>query len=286
MNGENPDSGLWLRDQFVFLSASKPSRNPERFPLVADRMNGTSVEIEEAVVSLARAVFSRGGRLVFGGHPSISPLVASVAAEYFPAGEIEDGMEPVWIFQSRAFEKVIPKTTTRLKDLGYARIFWTESVDEEQFQPKDAGQEQCLNSLRAMRQAMIDLCPPGENSKLAPNRKPIAMVAIGGMEGVVREARLFLEQTAGGVYALRSTAGAASRLFEYLKENFPAEPAEISAYRWDRRISYLEEIFPFKAQPRREIDRDLPLASYAILMQMLVMRIAQRDLSSPGNFPA
>lgn len=283
MNGKSLDLGLWLRDQFVFLSASKPSRDPDRFPLVRERENRTSIEIEEAVLSLARAVFSRGGRLVFGGHPSISPLVASVAAEYFPPREIRSGREPVWIFQSKAFEKVIPKATTRLQELGYARIFWTESVNGEQFLAENAGKEQCLSSLRAMRQAMIDLRPPEGSGEYEQNRNPIAMVAIGGMEGVVREARLFLEQATGGVYVLRSTEGASARLYEYLRENFPAEATEIRVPGWEGRISFLEDFLPPESRPSAEISHDLPVASYAILMQILVMQIAKRNPLDPEH---
>jgi hypothetical protein len=207
-----------LKDRFIFLSASKPSRNFQHFPLAPRRENRTSVEIEEAVVSLARAVFSHQGRLVFGGHPSISPLVASVAAEYFPARHIVPGKEPVWIYQSEAFRKVIPPATQGLEALGYAAIHWIERYDNEEFQPKLAGQEQCLESLRLMREAMIDL-KPGKDQLPSPPDHPLAMVAIGGMEGVLREARLFLEKTGGQVYVLQTTAGAAGQMVSHLHNN-------------------------------------------------------------------
>ena len=68
-------SGGLLRGRSVFLSASIPVRPGFR------RVSGAAVEIEEAVVSFARAVLKEEGTVVFGAHPSISPLVASVASE-------------------------------------------------------------------------------------------------------------------------------------------------------------------------------------------------------------
>ena len=49
----------------IFLSASLPYRPPWA-------MEAQPTEIEQAIVSTARAVFARQGRLLFGGHPSIS----------------------------------------------------------------------------------------------------------------------------------------------------------------------------------------------------------------------
>src|SRR5262249_59078396 len=53
----------------IFLSASVPIRE-------GWAEDAQPAEIEEAIVSIARAVFARNGRLLFGGHPSVSPLVA------------------------------------------------------------------------------------------------------------------------------------------------------------------------------------------------------------------
>src|SRR5689334_641932 len=67
------------------------------------------------------------------GHPGISPLVASVAAEYFPARHIPPGKEPVRIYQSEAFRAVIPPSTQRWEELGYARIHWIDKQANEEF---------------------------------------------------------------------------------------------------------------------------------------------------------
>src|SRR5205823_12719237 len=64
----------------VFLSASFPSRERSaRFFESADPN-----EITQALVAACRAVLSASGRIVFGGHPSVTPLVMMVAEEYLP----------------------------------------------------------------------------------------------------------------------------------------------------------------------------------------------------------
>src|SRR4051812_12552361 len=83
----------------VFLSASKPTRKLDFLPPSDVPARETDREIEHAALSLARAVFAEGGGLVFGAHPSVSPLIASAASEYFPPdwGESAGGVPPVRI---------------------------------------------------------------------------------------------------------------------------------------------------------------------------------------------
>src|SRR5580698_2066592 len=97
----DPDRPGRLKNVVVFLSGSVPNRPG------FDKVEEAPFLIEQAVVSLARAVFAEGGRLVFGAHPSISPLVASVASEYRLAGS-PDEIRPVIVYQSEAFTEVLP----------------------------------------------------------------------------------------------------------------------------------------------------------------------------------
>lgn len=189
----------------IFLSASVPYRE-------GWTQDAHPAEIEEAIVSLARAVFSRGGRLLFGGHPSVSYLVASVAGEYFQP-DTERKIRPVITFQSEFYRDQLPDETWLLYKMGWSSIEWTYEQQVDGRRDKDA-------SLRLMRQRML-LGPElskevRERNELAP---PKAMVAIGGMEGVLEEADMFLENTkfwgvtpTPKVYALASGGGAARRL--------------------------------------------------------------------------
>ena len=187
-----------LAGETVFLSASVPTREEYRRPSEA------AFEVEQAVVSLARTVLAEDGRLVFGGHPSISPLVASVAAEYIRP--VIDAQAPrILIYQSRAFEHVLPDETWEMHQLGYARIVWTPAERGERFDPA-VRTEQCLQSLKAMRTVLLN------------DTDPTVMIAIGGMEGVEREAALFRAHARAAtgrrraVYVVKTSGGAAEKL--------------------------------------------------------------------------
>ena len=113
------------------------------------------------MTAVARAVLVANGRLLFGGHPTITPLVLMVASEL----EIEGAVD---VFQSRWFADQITRETRTLQDAGFGEIHWT---------PRRATREQ---SLETMREAM-----------LGHDRKLIAGVFVGGMEGVREEYELF-----------------------------------------------------------------------------------------------
>lgn len=75
-----------LAGRAVFLSASVPSgdgANQYR------RIPQAFARIEEAALRVAGAVFNAGGTLVFGGHPSISPLIGYLCEQYQPLVEAE-----------------------------------------------------------------------------------------------------------------------------------------------------------------------------------------------------
>jgi len=250
-----------LKGRAVFLSASVPAPGrSERYRRIED----AHLEIEEAVVSLARAVFAEGGTLVFGGHPAISPLVAMVAGEYLrprsERGEGEEGSTPIRIYQCRAFEGFLPDQTLMMFRAGYATLHWTEAIDGERFDPKAPGPF-CPKSLWHMRERMI-----GETA-------PIAMVCIGGMEGVEREVEIFRELRGGSpVYVFGGTGGAAAVLAE------GEEKATLRVI--DREI--LERLAPLRRLRDRELGSDrgeperLPVP-YPLIAQMLVEELIHRN---------
>ena len=145
-----------LGQRRVFLSASFPSGN-----------RGTRFEpfdpgaIADAVTAVARAVLVAKGRLLFGGHPTITPLVLMVANEL----EIEGAVD---VFQSQWFADQITRETQALEKAGFGKIHWT---------PERATRDK---SLKTMREAM-----------LRHDQKLIAGVFVGGMEGVKEEYELF-----------------------------------------------------------------------------------------------
>jgi hypothetical protein len=193
----------------VLLSASVPSEGrSQRYFEEYLKVNCAQTQIEEAVIGLARNVFQVGGRLVFGGHPSISPLITMVATEYKIDQQIESmdrkepSEKPISIFQSEAFREYIPDETMVLFNLGYSNIIWTKAVNHERFNPELKGQLQCKKSLHDMRMHMM--------------REDIdALVCIGGMDGVEEEFEMFRRDHLGkSIFILGSTGGASKILAE------------------------------------------------------------------------
>lgn len=182
-----------LQGKTVFLSASVPADRTEW----KDRLD---LNVDEAVIMLARAVFAQGGRLVFGGHPSISPLVLTIASEYAPLRETSEPM--ALIYQSEIFRDIIPVQTNMLMQLGYGEIVWTP-VAEGEVRRKDpeTGRQIAPRSLTLMRETMIS------------QSKPAAFVAAGGMEGIIEEVQLFRRlRPEAPVFALATTGGASKTL--------------------------------------------------------------------------
>lgn len=200
----------------VLLSASVPStKRSEKYNENYTKIKNAQIQIEEAVIGLARNIFQAGGKIIFGGHPSISPLVAMVATEFRLNKEIEnmkrneEQEKPITIFQSRAYDKVIPKETTGLFTLGYSNIVWTDAVDGEEFNPIIQGKPQCEKSLTLMRRQMME-------------GNVDALVCLGGMEGVEQEFEIFRElHSRKPIFLLGSTGGATKILAnEFCNDNF------------------------------------------------------------------
>jgi hypothetical protein len=155
----------------IFLSASIPDRDP----YVRD---ADPLAIREAVLALV-AVTVRERRLVFGGHPAISPLVEHAARSLTAVDNVD-------IFQSEWFRNVIPPEASAFRNLH-----WTlpgRNRDE---------------SLDIMRQQMIHSQPF------------CAAVFIGGMEGILEECRLFkLIHPDARIFPIASTKGASLMLWD------------------------------------------------------------------------
>lgn len=166
-----------LAERHVFLSASFPSGERGKAVAPCDPSG-----VADAVTALVRAVLSRNGKLLFGGHPTITPLVLAIALEHRSKHSVD-------VFQSEWFRDRITPETQRLADLGYGEIHWTEKHDDLD------------RTLSTMRQQMLDF------------GHVAGAVFVGGMDGIEEEHRM-VGQMLPGIprMPMRGPGGAAARL--------------------------------------------------------------------------
>ena len=95
----------------VFLSASFPtgSRGERYRPY-------DPAEVADAVTAVVRALFIAGGSLVFGGHPTITPLVLHVAAEH-------GVRDRVIVYQTSWFTTTYPARLSVWRACGMAELY-------------------------------------------------------------------------------------------------------------------------------------------------------------------
>ncbi len=201
-----------LQGRILFLSASFPSfkRCPEY------RATTDLAEVSNAVVALAKAVFHANGSLVFGGHPTITPLLLSVAKELLvatnpvppPNADPTPVLPPeprVIAYQSSVFDGHAPsdiQKLTRLENgLGLVVRIPAEPGENPQFHEDGSLIRGSVeNSLRTMRTRMIQ------------DTQPAAAVYVGGMEGIDQEHRLAQELRIPRHYVIAAPGGAAREL--------------------------------------------------------------------------
>lgn len=205
-----------LDGRTVALSASFPSgaRGEAFRPYDA-------AEVADAVTALARAVFSAGGRLVFGGHPTVTPLVLHVAGEHRTNMAVD-------VFQTRWFAKEVPAETLRFQELGLGRITWTPRMDSLEA------------SLREMRSRMIN------------STSPVGAVFIGGMEGILDEWHMFGELRPDCPRIPILGPGGAAAQF---RDQVGGLPSELRVLLTSQRYAVLaNEIVRFLEEPQRRQD--------------------------------
>lgn len=160
----------------VFLSASIPDpRRDVEFAKTAD-----SVAIASAVSALCYVTLGRRP-LVWGGHPAITPMIVAMCQEM----DIDYG-QWVRLYQSRYFEDQYPQANEI-----FDNIFYTDAAADGSLE----------SSLLQMRQQMLT-----ENIF-------VAGVFIGGMQGIIEEAKLFKKfHPQAQFIPVASTGGAALTL--------------------------------------------------------------------------
>lgn len=157
----------------VFLSASIPlkDRDPKYY--------GTAdvIAIRDAVLALTTEVLPKH-RLIWGGHPSITPLI------YYVMQRLDLNIqEHVLLYQSRFFEKALP-----IDNASFNNVVLTNDTGERE------------SSLLLMRKEMFH------------EHQFSAGVFIGGMDGIEEEFKLFKEYHPRALLLPISSTGAAAKM--------------------------------------------------------------------------
>jgi hypothetical protein len=160
----------------IFLSASIPfqERN-KKYHSTAD-----IIAIRDSVIALASIVLP-SYRLIWGGHPSITPVIHYVLEKFDV-----DIHSHIKLYQSKYFEKIFP-----VENKDFEKVVITDDLGD-------------LNSsLKLMRERMLK-----DNTFKAG-------VFIGGMEGVEDEFEMFKELHPSAILLpIASTGAAASIIYE------------------------------------------------------------------------
>ncbi|HLP38081.1 hypothetical protein [Lacibacter sp.] len=158
----------------IFLSASIPL--PERDPQYIETAD--IIAIRDAVVSLATTVLPYH-RIVWGGHPSITPLIYYVMEKL--GLNIQDH---VTLYQSRIFEKKFPADNNK-----FSNVVLTDIVGNDRDK-----------SLLHMRERMLS------------EFEFSAAVFIGGMDGIETEYKMFREKFPKALILPIASTGAATKI--------------------------------------------------------------------------
>jgi hypothetical protein len=200
---EDAAVGTRLERAAVFLGASIP--DPARWSGSFD-----SREITDAVTAAARSVLSAGGTLVSGAHPTITPLLLYVAAE-FP---VRAGEPRVVAYQSALFEPVLSAAARQFEADGVGALRMIPAAPGDHPEPG-----RWHASLRLMREAMFT------------ETRPAAGIFVGGMEGVTDELNLLRALRPHALlYPLARPGGEAAGLLDFAPAELRAALAGSAAY--------------------------------------------------------
>ena len=167
----------------IFLSASVPL--PDRDRRFFETAN--VFLIREAIRALVEVILPIG-HITFGGHPAITPMMSLYA------NTAKLGGDRITVYQSSFFLGKFPRENDDFVDIRY-----TEAVQNE-----------LGPSIEFMRTEMLT------------SRQFDAAVLIGGMEGILDEARLFRKfNPTAKVLPVPATGAAAA--IEYKEGNYPSD---------------------------------------------------------------
>jgi len=158
----------------IFLSASIPL--PERDPQYIETAD--IIAIRDAVVALVTTVLPYH-RIVWGGHPSITPLI------YYVMQKLDIRIQDhVTLYQSKLFEKYFPEDNN-----NFSNVVLTDIVENDRDK-----------SLLLMRERMLS------------DFQFSAAVFIGGMDGIETEYKMFKERYPEALLLPIASTGAATKV--------------------------------------------------------------------------
>jgi hypothetical protein len=228
----------WLHGKSLLLSASVPVEKSNRYI----RRYRARLDIEEAVISLARATFAAGGRLVYGGDPSIALLLTMVAAEYLVPRFAEGGGTEE--FQER------PKAMLSF----YQTLDLKEDFPEIQ-QLADWGYLSVPSQTNYQGPDMIHL--------MIKEADPVAMVCIGGTEKMEKEVMIFSELRPHlPIYLISTSGGAAEFLSQEDTERRKVIDREV--------IQVLKTRIMEMAPEKGEKEESMKYVPYPLIMQKII----------------
>ncbi|WP_108398264.1 hypothetical protein [Devosia submarina] len=191
----------------IFLSAGIP--DPKRGPQYA--ATADTVAIAAAVSALVHVVLGRR-RLVWGGHPAITPIVWAMAEEL----GVEYG-QWVSLYQSKLWKDEFPEDNAKFQNVTYV-----DAVDND-----------VDKSIEAMRNRML------------AEHEYSAAVFIGGMKGIVDEYQLFSKlHPSATLVPVLSTGGAAlevGRMIAVEESDLQTDLDYVAVFHRHLKISVREE---------------------------------------------
>ncbi|MDJ1498408.1 hypothetical protein QNI19_36070 [Cytophagaceae bacterium DM2B3-1] len=175
----------------IFLSASIPFKDKERHEKYFDTAD--TIAIRDSVIALASVVLPTH-KLIWGGHPSITPIIYYVIERL--KLEIKDH---VLLYQSRFFEHTFPVDNNK-----FDNVVLTDNLGKKE------------ESIHLMREQMF------KDNEFA------AAVFIGGMEGIEEEFEMFKQFHPKAILLPIASTGAAAKIVyeEMLTEEFKNERLE------------------------------------------------------------
>jgi hypothetical protein len=161
----------------IFLSAGIPDPHDEEYFRTAD-----VIAIRDAVIALTSVMVTKY-KLIWGGHPAITPLIRQVLARM----EVR-AFQQVLLYQSLHFANEF------IRDNDYfERIEYTDKMGSR------------ADSLNELRRRML----------VADEHRFIAGIFIGGKDGVEEEFRIFRDHhPQAKLFPIASTGGAARIIYE------------------------------------------------------------------------